>query len=106
MGDWSEFTYLVEKMLNVLILIFSSLHVSLMTVTCQHQFKGQPVEGQPMKGHLWKTRGVSRFLSIAASLTSSPDHAIPPLCGAGFGPMSIRTSTWQEMGSHGQEWHQ
>lgn len=93
-GVWSEFTYLVEKMLNMLILMFSSLHVLLMTVTCRHQFKGKP---SPMKdSHLWKTRGLSSFLSISTCLSSSPNHAIPPLCHAGFSPMSISisTSTW------------
>lgn len=103
-GFWSEFTYVLEKMLNVPILMFSSLHVSLMTVTCRHQFKGQP---SPVRhSHLLKTRGCSPFLFISTCLSSSPNHAIPLLCHAGFGLMSISTSTWQVLEAHGWEWGQ
>lgn len=96
-GFLSEFTYLVGKMLNVLILMFSSLSVSWMTVTCWHQFKGQP--GPVRDSHLLKTRGISPFLSISICLSFSPNHAIPLLCHTGFGPMSISTSTWLSGGS-------
>lgn len=43
-------------------LMFSSLHVSLVTVTCRCQHKGQP---SPVRdSHLWTRRSLSAFLSI------------------------------------------
>lgn len=98
---WSEFSSLAEKILKMLILMFSSLHVLLMTVICQHQFKRQPSPGED--SHLWKTRGLCPFLPFSTCLCSSSDHAMPPLCHA-FSLMSIITSAWQVMGSHGQDW--
>lgn len=73
---WSEFSSLVEKMLKMLILMFSSFHVSLVTVICWHQFKRQPSPGED--SHLWKSRSVCHFLSFSTCLCSSSDHAIPP----------------------------
>lgn len=98
---WSEFSSLVEKMLKMLILRFSSFHVSLVTVICQHQFKGQPSAGE--ESHLLKRRGLCPFLPFSTCLCSSSDHAIPPLWCT-FHLMSIITSAWQVMGLHGQDW--
>lgn len=100
-GFWSEFTYLVEKMLKVLILIFSSLHFLLMTVTGQHQFKGQP--NPENYSHQWKMRGLLLFYPFLPACPP-PDHITPSLCHAGLGPVSTTTSTWRVMGSHVQEW--
>lgn len=60
---WSEFSSLAEKILKMLILMLSSLHVLLMTVICQHQFKRQPSSGED--SHLWKTRGLCPFLPFS-----------------------------------------
>lgn len=95
---WSEFSSLVEKMLKMLILMFSSLHVSLMTIICQYQFKRQPSPGED--SHLWKTRDLCPFLSFSTCLCSSSDHAIPPLSRLSL--ISIITSAWQVTGLHGQ----
>lgn len=90
-------------MLKVLILIFSSLHFLLMTVTCQHQFKGQP--NPENDSHLWKMKGLLLFYPFPPACPP-PDHITPSLCHAGLGPVSTTTGTWRVMGSHGQEWDQ
>lgn len=61
-GLFSDFIHLVEKNLEVPMLMFSSLHVSLVTVTCRHQLKGQPSPARD--SHLWMRRSLSAFLSI------------------------------------------
>lgn len=81
----SEFSSLVEKRLKMLILMLSSLHVSLLTVTCSHQFKRQLSPGED--SNLWKTGGLCPFLSFStccASLLIMPFHhsVTPFVCWA------------------------